>query len=144
MPHIENAHQFTSRRATAHHLTEGQMAAIARCRVMDVMGGITATCQHHQIGRWPLLGYLRSLLRLVGHHLMQKLSVHIVPMVCIVPSAMFRVRQEERNRVQSKNPILAGLQDPKTPPEHPYCNQALSVLASRLVSAYTVRAPQLT
>ena len=144
MPHTENAHQFTSRRATAHHLMEGQMAAIARCWVMDVMGGITATCQHRQIGHWPLLGYSRSLLRLVRHHLMQKLSVHIVPMVCIVPSAMFRVRQEEQNRVQSKNPILAGLRDPKTPPERPCCNQALSVLASRLVSAYTVRAPQLT
>ena len=28
-----------SRRVTAHHLTEGQMAAIAGCRMMDVMGG---------------------------------------------------------------------------------------------------------
>jgi len=144
MPHTENAHQFTSRRATAHHLMEGQMAAIARCWVMDVMGGITATCQHRQIGCWLLLGYLHSLLWLVGHHLMQKLSIHIVPIVCIVPSAMFWVRQEERNRVQSKNPILAGLWDPKTPSECPCCNQALSVLASRLVSAYTVHAPQLT
>jgi len=33
----------TSRRATAHHLTEGQMVVIAGCRVMDVMGGITTT-----------------------------------------------------------------------------------------------------
>ena len=57
---------------------------------------------------------------------------------------MFRARQEERNRVQSKNPRVAGLRDPKTPPERPCCNQALSVLALRLMSAYTVRAPQLT
>ena len=98
-----------SRRATAHHLMEGQMVAIAGCRVMDVMGGITATCQHHQFGCWPLLGYSRSLLRVVGRCLMWKFSVHIVPTVCIVPSGMFRVLQGERDRAQSKIPAVAGL-----------------------------------
>jgi len=92
-----------SRRVTAHHLTEGQMVAIAGCRVMNVMGGITATCQHCQIGCWPLLGYSRPLLLHVGHRLMQGSSVQITPRVRIVPSGMFRVHQGEWDGVQLEN-----------------------------------------
>jgi len=95
-------------------------------RMMNVMGGITASCQHCQIGCCSLLGYSRSLLRVVGHRLMRKFSVHPIPRVHIVPSGMFRVRQGERDRVQSKNPVVAGLRDPRTPPERPCCNRAPS------------------
>jgi len=79
-----------------------------------MMGGITASCQHCRIGCWSLLGYSRSLLRVVGHCLMRKFSVHPVPRVHIVPSGMLRAHQGERDWVQSKNPAVAGLQDPRT------------------------------
>ena len=67
--------------------------------MINVMGGITATCQRCQIGCWSLLGYSRLLLQVVGHHLMRKFTVHPIPRVRIVPSGMFRVRQGERDRV---------------------------------------------
>jgi len=88
-------------------------------QMMNVMGGITASCQHCQIGCWSLLGYSRSLLRVVRHRLMRKFSVHPIPRVHIVPSGMFRTRQGERDRVQSKNPAVAGLRDPRTPHKRP-------------------------
>jgi len=67
--------------------------------------------------------------------LMRKFSVHPIPRVRIVPSGMFRTRQGERDRVQSKNPAVAGLQDPRTPPERPCCNRAPSALAPCAMSA---------
>jgi len=111
------------------------------CRMMNVMGGITASCQHCQIGCWSLLGYSRSLLRVVGHCLMRKFSVHPIPRVHIVPSGMFQTRQGERDRVQSKNPAVAGLRDPRTPSEHPCCNRVPSALAPHAMSAVPCMLP---
>ena len=124
-PHTENAHHFTSRRANG-----------CNCQVP----GDGCDGRHHRHlsapPNWALatVGVLALTVAACRATFDAELSIHIVPMVCIVPSGMFRVCQEEWNRVQSKNPRVAGLRDPKTPPERPCCNQALSVLASRLVS----------
>jgi len=42
-------------------------------------------------------------------------TVHPAPMVWINPSGMFCMRQGERDRAHSENPVVAGLRDPKTP-----------------------------
>jgi len=82
--------------------------------MMVVMGGISCSCQYHRIGCLSLLGYARSLLRVVGRCLIRIFSVHIIPRVWVIPSGMFRARQGGRDRVQLKNPAVAGLQDPRT------------------------------
>ena len=55
--------------------------------------------------------------------------------VSIVPSGMSWARQGEQDMAQSKNPVVAGLQDPRTPSERPCCNRTPGALALRVASA---------
>jgi len=83
-------------------------------------------------------GHCWALMLTLAARLMRKFSMHPVPRVCIVLSGMSWARQGEQDMAQSKNPVVAGLRDPRTPLERPCCNPAPGALALRVASACIV------
>jgi len=70
----------------------------------------------------------------VAARVMQKFSIHPVPSP--IWGALGAPGGAGYDAIEKPG---RGLRDPRTPPERPCCNRALSPLASRVASTYTVR-----